>query len=37
MQHFGLGTAGAVTTSLIVIIVSMAYLTVFRTGRIERA
>jgi raffinose/stachyose/melibiose transport system permease protein len=37
LQHFGLGAAGAVTTSLIVIVVSMAYLTVFRTGRIERA
>lgn len=37
LQHFGLGAAGAVTTSLIVIVVSMAYLAVFRTGRIERA
>lgn len=37
LQHFGLGAAGAVTASVIVIVVSMAYLTVFRTGRIERA
>ncbi len=36
LQHFGLGAAGAVTTSLLVIAVSMAYLSVFRTGKIER-
>lgn len=37
LQHFGLGAAGAVTTSLIVVAVSMAYLTVFRTGSMEHA
>ena len=35
-QHFGLGAAGAVVTCLVVIVVSMAYLSVFRPGRIER-
>lgn len=37
LQRFGLGAAAAVITSLVVIIVSMLYLTVFRARRISRA
>jgi raffinose/stachyose/melibiose transport system permease protein len=37
LQHFGLGAAGAVVTCVVVIAVSMAYVTVFRGGRIARA
>ncbi len=35
LQHFGLGAAGAVVTCLVVVLVSMAYLSVFRPGRIQ--
>jgi ABC-type sugar transport system permease subunit len=36
LQHFGLGAAGAVVTCLVVVAVSMAYLSVFRPERISR-
>lgn len=37
LQHFGLGAAGAVVTSLLIIVVSMAYISVFRTDRMSHA
>jgi raffinose/stachyose/melibiose transport system permease protein len=37
LQHFGLGAAAAVVTSVLVIVVSMAYLSVFRARSISRA
>jgi raffinose/stachyose/melibiose transport system permease protein len=37
LQHFGLGAAGAVVTCVVVVVVSMVYLSIFRTGKIGRA
>lgn len=37
LQHFGMGAAGAVVTCLLVVVVSMVYMSVFTTGRISRA
>jgi raffinose/stachyose/melibiose transport system permease protein len=37
LQHFGLGAAGAVVTCVLMVVVAMAYLTVFRTSRTARA
>jgi raffinose/stachyose/melibiose transport system permease protein len=37
LEHFGLGAAGAVVTCIVVAAISMAYITVFRSGRMSRA
>lgn len=37
LQHFGLGAAGAVVTCLVVVVISMAYMSVFSTSKMSRA